>query len=118
MSIFDGRDLVLMMHDLSVQADACLDQKLPLAREAAEAEGRYRAARAAKLLDLTTNGMSVSQANVMVDGNKKVIDAKVAWRCAEAVAEANDDAHLLRKKELGIVAEEYARQWAAAGVVR
>ena len=115
MSLFDGRDLVTMMRETAEEAQGCLDSKLALAKEAAEKEAEYRAKKAKKMLDLTTGGLSVSLATVLADGDKAVGAAKVAWQCAVALADANDDQHLLRKKELGILADEYNRQWTAAG---
>jgi len=118
MSIFDGRDMIVMMHDLSAEAQACLDQKPQLDREAAEAEGRYRMTRKNVFLEYQAGGLSATAASIATDGDKKVVNAKIAWRCAESLAEANDEAHLLRKKEMGIVNDEIARSWAAAGVAR
>lgn len=112
--LFDGTDLYTMAHDASVKAQSCIDQSLDLKRKAAEAEARYRELLATKMLDLTTGGMSVSLAKTVAEGDKAVSKAKVDWACAEAVHDANDAEHLLRKKELGLIQDEMGRQWAVA----
>ena len=111
--LFDGTDLYTMAHDAAAQAQACIDQALDLSRKAAEAEARYKQALADKMLDLTTGGMSVSLAKVTAEGDKAVSRLKVEWACAEAIKDANESAHLLRKKEMGLIQDEIGRQWSA-----
>lgn len=111
----DGVDLADGLHASLSEADRAIRDMARLGREKAEAERKYRIAKAKRLLyEREKNHTPVSIIADIVKGQEDVAYLAFERDCAESVYDANREAALLAKKRADIYREQISREWSQA----
>ena len=112
----DGVDLVEGLYSSLAEAGRAVQDMARLGREKAEAERKYRVAKAKRMLyERDQNRTPVSIIGDIVKGQEDIAYLAFERDCAECVYEANREAVLLAKKRADIYREQVAREWSQAG---
>ena len=112
----DGVDLMEGLHDSLAEASQAVHDMARLGREKAEAERKYRIAKAKRMLyERDKNRTPVSIIGDIVKGQEDIAYLAFERDCAESVYDANREAVLLAKKRADIYREQMAREWSQAG---
>ena len=112
----DGIDLVEGLHGSLADAERGIRDMARLGREKAEAERKYRVAKAKRLLyEREQNRTPVSIIGDIVKGQEDIAYLAFERDCAESVYDANRESVLLSKKKADTYREQIAREWSQAG---
>ena len=116
MGFGDGTDLVRELFDACDDADRFVRDMRRLGVVKAEAERRYRVAKAKRTLyERDENRVQMSIICDVVRGCEEVSNLAFARDCAEAEYDGNREALLVAKKKIDTLREIMAREWAGEG---
>lgn len=111
-----GQDLHAALFEAMDEARESQGQMVPLGRELAEAERKYRVAKRTRVLwERGENKTPVTLVPDIVKGYPDIAQLCFERDCAEQVYEANREALLLAKKRVDTIREMIAREWSANG---
>lgn len=111
----DGVDLIEGICESLAEADRAVKDMARLGREKAEAERKYRVAKAKRMLyERDRNRTPVSIIGDIVKGQEDIAYLAFERDCAESVYDANRESVLLSKKKADIYREQVAREWSQA----
>lgn len=105
---------MLIEQDLEVAAQL-VNEMAELRRRQAEAEREYRMAKAARVLELRSQGYPATLIPDLAKGDERISLLAFQRDCAEGLVDANREAELLCKKRVDARREQLAREWSQAG---
>lgn len=111
-----GQDLHAALFEAMDEAREAQGQMVPLGRDLAEAERKYRVAKRTRVLwERGEKKTPVTLVPDIVKGYPDIAQLCFERDCAEQVYEANREALLLAKKRVDTIREMIAREWCANG---
>ncbi len=106
-----GQQLVTGLADSLDEAEAAIDQMVPLGKAKARIEREYRVAKAKRIAALREKGTPVTIIGDLVKGDEAISLLAYKRDCADVVYQANHEAVLLAKKRADSFKEIIAREW-------
>lgn len=107
----DGVGLFQSLQETMRQAYKANESMIGLGKAKAQAEANYRAALAAKELELKTGGYPATLVKDLARGNKEVSELFILKECAITAYETTQEEIMLRKREADILREQINREY-------
>ena len=106
-----GQDLYTQLHEARVMAHKAIEQFVPTTKARAEAECAYWTQLDMRETEARADGVPATIARDRARADKRVQEAYVRFRCAEALEEATRQQHMMHKKDADILNGMAAREW-------